>query len=54
MLTYPDKLKKVRDVNRDKDVFFDSIDNEEGILKKIRLFQFTNLTNKIISHVENC
>jgi hypothetical protein len=35
------------------DIFFESIDNESGILKKIRLFQMMEYTNSIIKKSDN-
>ena len=53
VLTYTDKLSLVRDHNnKSKDIFFESIDNEDGILKKIRLFQATDLMNNYIKSHE--
>lgn len=48
ILTYPDKKELVHSRNIDRDVFIESIDNEEGILKKIALFRSINFSNKHI------
>lgn len=50
ILTYPKHLEgsKLKECNIKYDTFFESIYNEENILKKINMFFFMNYANKFI------
>ncbi len=50
ILTYPKHLitRKIKECYIKYDTFFESIYNEENILKKINMFFFMNYTNKLI------